>query len=618
MEMAKKAEVQETRKTPDYRISPIVADVIKSMNSKSRLIYVVTPEEERFMKEFHTALREANTQPGFYKYELWFWSAASGLREITNHIGMFGPYNVDTVEDSNNPLSIMNLARYSQKELEVAKNTRSMVTACEHVENNLIQPPKTNPVRSGGEVEPGRRLFRVYVLADYHRIAGNDPLGVRKIKDVLHNSVTNEDVNHVFVFLGHSLQIPEELRAYTEVIDYSLPTREQIYNFVIQAIEMTKSAVEDMAADPNSAKILGDQKTSYTQEETTAIVEACLGLSIYEIHTQLAKSLATLGKLDPQFILRAKQQIVHKSDIMEWIEPSVGMNDIGGVDNLKNWFTDRKTSFSDDAKAFGIEPPKGVLMVGIPGTGKSMAAKALGNAWGVPLLHLDVGKIMSGIVGSSEGNIRKALKTAEAIAPCILWVDELEKAFSGTGSSNHSDGGTMARVFGTFLTWMQEKKAPVFVVATANNISQLPPEMMRKGRFDEIFFVDLPGEEERQAILSLHLSKRKQEPKLFDLAMLSKETEGFSGAELEHIIKDAMYTAYGSADKKLTTPMILKEIKKTVPLSESLKKEIDAVKEAASRMRFASNNSLNKSLNTHNMEDQKPVMKPRGGAESLI
>ena len=619
MEMAKKAEVvvQEEKKGPDYRISPVVADVIKSMNSKSRLIYVVTPEEERFMKEFHTALRESNTQPGFYKYELWFWSAASGLKEITNHIGMFGPYNVDTVEDNSNPLSIMNLARYSQKELEVAKSTRSMVTACEHIEANLIQPPKTNPVRSNGEVEPGRRLFRIYVLADYHRLASNDPLGVRKIKDVLHNSVTNEDVNHVFIFLGHSLQIPDELRAYTEVIDYSLPTREQIYNFVIQAMDMTRSAVEDMSSDPNSAKILGQQKTDYTQEEVNAIVESCLGLSIYEIHTQLAKSLATLGKLDPQFILRAKQQIVHKSDIMEWIEPSVGMGDIGGVDNLKNWFTDRKTSFSDDAKEFGIEPPKGVLMVGIPGTGKSMAAKALGNAWGVPLLHLDVGKIMSGIVGSSESNIRKALKTAEAIAPCILWVDEIEKGFSGTGSSNHSDGGTMARVFGTFLTWMQEKKSPVFVIATANNISQLPPEMMRKGRFDEIFFVDLPGEEERQEILKLHLAKRKQDTSKFDVSMLAKETEGFSGAELEHVIKDAMYTAYSAADKKLTTPMILREIKKTTPLSESLKKEIDAVKEAASRMRFASSKSLNHSLDTRG-EDEKPVMKPRGGAESLI
>jgi SpoVK/Ycf46/Vps4 family AAA+-type ATPase len=443
-------------------------------------------------------------------------------------------------------------------------------------------------------------------------------LGVRKIKDVLHNSVTNEEVNHVFIMLGHTLQIPDEMKAYTEVIDYSLPNREQIHNFIVSSVQASKETIEDMASDPVNAALLANRKVDYTPEEINSIVEACLGLSIYEILTQIAKSLAKLDKLDPKFILQAKQQIVHKSDIMEWIEPNVSLNDIGGADNLKAWFHDRKASFSDEAKEFGLESPKGVLMVGIPGTGKSMSAKALGNIWGVPLLHLDVGKIMSGIVVCSEGNIRKALKTAEAIAPCILWVDEIEKGFSGTGSSNMSDGGTMARVFGTFLTWMQEKEAPVFVVATANNISQLPPELMRKGRFDEIFFIDLPGDEERAQILGLHLKKRKQDPSNFDLDLLAKESEGFSGAELEHVIKDGMYVAFSSEEKKLTTNMVLREIKKTVPLSEAMKKEIDAVKEVASRMRFASNKSLNAHLNSHNITDQKPVMKPRGSAESLI
>ena len=619
--MAKKAEVKVEEQKPaqvGYRVSPIVADVIRSMESRSRVIYIVTPEEERFMKEFHTALREANTSPGFYRYELWFWTAASGLREITGHAGMFGPYNVEMSDDTSNTLSIMNLARYSPKEMEVMKNTRSMVTAAEYIETNLIQSPKGVALKGDGQPERGRRTNRIYVLGDYHRLAGSDPLGVRKIKDLLHNSVTNEEINHIFIILGQALQIPEELKAYTEVIDYSLPTREQIYNFVIQSLQASKETLEDLSADPANADIIKAQKIEYTTDEVNTIVEACLGLSIYEIHTQLFKSLSKLGKLDPKFILQAKQQIVHKSDIMEWIEPNVSLNDIGGADNLKDWFKDRKASFSDEAKAFGLEAPKGVLMVGIPGTGKSMSAKALGNIWGVPLLHLDVGKIMSGIVGSSEGNIRKALKTAEAIAPCILWVDEIEKGFSGTGSSNFSDGGTMARVFGTFLTWMQEKAAPVFVVATANNISQLPPELMRKGRFDEIFFIDLPGSEERSQILGLHLVKRRQKVEDFDLDLLAKESEGFSGAELEHVIKDAMYVAFSSADRKLTTNMILREIKKTVPLSEAMKKEIDAVKEVAARMRFASNKSLNANLNTHNITDQKPVMKPRGGAESLI
>jgi len=498
------------------------------------------------------------------------------------------------------------------------KNTRSLVTAAEYIETSLVQPPKAVAAKRDGTPERNRRTCRIYVLGDYHRLAGNDPLGVRKIKDVLHNSVTNDDVNHVFMILGHTLQIPEELKAYTEVVDFSLPTREEIHNFLTDAIKTSKESYDDLASDPANAEILRDQRMDYNAAEIKAITEACLGLSIYEIRTQLSKSLTKLNEIDPKFILKAKQQIVHKSDIMEWIEPNVQMNDIGGVDNLKAWFTARKSSFSEEARQFGIEPPKGVLMVGIPGTGKSLAAKALGAAWGVPLLHLDVGKIMSGIVGSSESNIRKALKTAEAIAPCILWVDEIEKGFSGTGSSNMSDGGTMARVFGTFLTWMQEKSAPVFVIATANNVSQMPPELMRKGRFDEIFFVDLPGTEERVEILDLHLRKRKQDPKNFDVDMLAKESEGFSGAELEHVIKDAMYVAFEAADKKLTQAMILREIKKTVPLSDAMKKEIDAVKEFAARMRFASNKSLNAHLNKYKTEELKPTMKPRGGAESLI
>jgi SpoVK/Ycf46/Vps4 family AAA+-type ATPase len=229
-------------------------------------------------------------------------------------------------------------------------------------------------------------------------------------------------------------------------------------------------------------------------------------------------------------------------------------------------------------------------------TGKSMGAKALGKEWGVPLLHLDVGKIMSGIVGSSEARMREAIKTAEAVAPCILWVDEIEKGLSGTGSSNFSDGGTMSRVFGTFLTWMQEKTADVFIVATANDITQLPDALKRKGRFDEIFFVDLPGAKEREQIFAIHIAKRKHNPEDFDLPLLAKESDGFSGAEIENAVKDAMYIAFNTADRKLTTHLVLAEIKKTTPLLESMKDKIDGIKKEASNMRFASSTSKHSSM----------------------
>jgi SpoVK/Ycf46/Vps4 family AAA+-type ATPase len=259
------------------------------------------------------------------------------------------------------------------------------------------------------------------------------------------------------------------------------------------------------------------------------------------------------------------------------------LNDIGGLERLKEWLERRKSAFTEDARDFGLEAPRGIMLLGLPGTGKSLAAKAVANAWQLPLLRLDMGKVFGGIVGQSEENMRASLNTAEALAPCILWIDEIEKGMSGMQSSGATDGGTTSRVLGTFLTWMQEKIKPVFVLATANNIAQLPPELLRKGRVDEIFFVDLPDEDERKDIIRIHLRHRKRSSDHFsneELLVLSKASQGFTGAELEEAVKEAMFRAFDSGHD-ITLDDMKDALKATAPLSRTMSEVIQATRQWA-------------------------------------
>src|SRR5438132_7657129 len=248
----------------------------------------------------------------------------------------------------------------------------------------------------------------------------------------------------------------------------------------------------------------------------------------------------TSGSFDIDIILSEKERIVRKSGVLEFFRTREQMEDIGGLDLLKTWLKKRQTAFSEEARQFGLPRPKGILMVGIPGGGKSLTAKAVGASWRLPLLRLDVGKVFAGIVGSSEENMRRAIQMAEAVAPSILWVDELEKGFSGTGSSNTSDAGTAARVFCRFITWLQEKTSPVFVIATANSVDELPPEMMPKGRFDELFCVDLPSLPECTESCALHVKRRGRDPSQFNLDLLAEKSEGMTGAEIEQAAVSAL------------------------------------------------------------------------------
>jgi SpoVK/Ycf46/Vps4 family AAA+-type ATPase len=281
--------------------------------------------------------------------------------------------------------------------------------------------------------------------------------------------------------------------------------------------------------------------------------------------------------INPAIVAREKAQAVKKNGLLEIVETTESLESIGGLDLLKEWLVQRKDAYSKRAIEYGLPTPKGVLILGIPGTGKSLTAKATSKTFGMPLLKLDAGRIFAGLVGQSESNLRSVIQTAEAIAPCCLWIDEIEKGFAGTKSSGATDGGTSARVFGSFISWMQEKKSPVFVVATANDVSQLPPEMLRKGRFDELWFVDLPNQKEREAIWTIQIAKYRRNPGDFDTIQLARATDGLTGSEIENVFTDALFKAFetGKEPTDLTVAEVLTEF---VPLSKLMAEQMTGLR----------------------------------------
>ena len=323
------------------------------------------------------------------------------------------------------------------------------------------------------------------------------------------------------------------------------------------------------------------------------IVSASKGLSIMEAEITYKKIIALknrLTKYEIPLIVKEKEQIIKKSGVLEYYHPEGNFKEIGGLDNLKQWLKKRGKAFSKDAKDFGLTSPKGVLLLGVPGCGKSLVSKTIANEWNLPLLKFDLASVFGSLVGESEANMKEALSLADTISPSILWIDEIEKGLSGVGSS--SDGGVSSKIFGMLLNWMQEKNSEVFVIATANDISSIPPELLRKGRFDEIFFVDLPNATERKEIFEIHINKIKRDIKKFDIDKLVENSKGFSGAEIEEAIKEAMFIAY-DLGRDLETKDILKALKETYPLSKVMAQTINNLRKWAKvRARFASSENL--------------------------
>jgi SpoVK/Ycf46/Vps4 family AAA+-type ATPase len=307
------------------------------------------------------------------------------------------------------------------------------------------------------------------------------------------------------------------------------------------------------------------------------LVRAASGLSLNEATRALQRAAGIDGKLTgaaAKIVIQEKTQLIRKTGILEYYHTSESFQDVGGMDRLMEWFRSRASVFSGTIRYAGLPQPKGVLLVGVPGCGKSLSARALAGAWGVPLLRLDIGRIFGSVVGASEANLRRAIQTAEAVSPCILWIDEVEKGFAGVGGQG--GGGVTERVFGSFLQWLQDKRSPVFVVATANDISRIPPEFLRQGRFDDIFFVGLPAAAEREAILNIHLKRRGRCPESFDLKEVIKASVAFSGAELEQVVVSGLHKAF-DASRELETGDMVAAAGETYPLAKARAQEIQAL-----------------------------------------
>jgi ATP-dependent 26S proteasome regulatory subunit len=395
----------------------------------------------------------------------------------------------------------------------------------------------------------------VFILLDpltYLNLPGASPLYRRRLRD-LAVSIRTKGYNASCLILSPSPGVPIELEKEVTVIDFPMPDRHEIAAFIGDFVERIHDIKFGAVGDPGQL--------------VEGLVDASLGLTMVEIENALAKAMVSHGRLDysdVEWIVAQKRQIVRQSGILDYYDTrGLSLADIGGLDELKHWLSVHSASLTPAAEDFGIHVPKGVLLTGVPGCGKSLAAKCVAASWRLPLIRFDVGKIYSSLVGSSEEHMRHAIATCEAVAPCVVWVDEIEKALPRSGG-HVGDSGVSLRVLGSFLTWLEEKTKSVFVFATANEISLLPPELLRKGRFDEVFFVDLPNDAERRAIIEIHLRHAKKDPQAFDLDRLTTlsgpETHGpdvsMTGAEIEAWINEALIVGFNRAREQGGTPSL--------------------------------------------------------------
>ena len=396
----------------------------------------------------------------------------------------------------------------------------------------------------------------IFVLKDYDNFL-KDFSVIRKLKN-LSRSLKTQPKNIVIV--SSELNIPDSLKEFVTLLEFPLPS----YAEILEELNRLTSALQQ----------------DIPPETINNIATACQGLSLERIRRVLSKVIAKYGEIDdssPTLILQEKKQIIQQTQLLEFCLTDKSLSDLGGLDNFKDWLKLRSKAFSQEAIEYGLPYPKGLLLVGVQGTGKSVAAKIIAYEWKLPLLRLDFGRLFASLIGQSEQRVRKMIEIAEALSPCVLWVDEIDKAFAGAQSSG--DSGTTSRVLATFITWLAEKTSPVFVVSTANNVELIPPEILRKGRFDEMFFLNLPTEEEREAIFNVHLERfRPDSIENFQLSILSKLSKDFSGAEIEQVVIEAMRLGFNEG-REFTNEDILVSIQNLVPLARTKSKELNQLKE---------------------------------------
>lgn len=412
----------------------------------------------------------------------------------------------------------------------------------------------------------GITIEAAFILKDLHRHM-DDPVVIRRLRDVGQRFATNRKT---IVLTAPKIEIPPELRSLVEYFELPLPDRRRL-----------RQIIDETLVRVSKTHTLQRKLDSQRLDE---VAENLRGLTEEEADRAISQALVTRYALSPELItdvLEAKKALLKRSEMVEFIDVSDNMGTVGGLENLKHWLGQRRGTWEDSAREFGLEPPHGVIILGVQGCGKSLCARAVAGEWKLPLVKFDTSAVYDKYVGETEKRIRKVFQVAEGLAPCVLWIDELEKVFAGTGPDSASaDAGVSSRLLASFLSWMQDRKPPVFVAATCNNVTVLPPELIRKGRFDELFFVDLPNQLERKQIFSIQLAKRKRNPAEFDLERVAGAAKGYSGAEIDAAVQTALYAAY-SEKKSLSTQSFLDALAQTVPLSKTRAEEIQSLREWA-------------------------------------
>jgi SpoVK/Ycf46/Vps4 family AAA+-type ATPase len=405
-----------------------------------------------------------------------------------------------------------------------------------------------------------------FVLKDFHRHM-DDPIVVRRLRDVGQKFSTNR---RTVVITAPSITIPQELGSLVEFLELPLPDKQRLRQIIDEtSARVGKGRTLKRTLDPAGLDAMANNLRGLTEEEADRAVSQAI-VTRYGVTTETVTD-----------VLEAKKELLRRSGMLEFIDASENLAAVGGLDNLKAWLAQRRGTWEDSARDFGLEPPRGVIILGVQGCGKSMCARAIAGEWKLPLVKFDTAAIFDKYIGETEKRIQRVFRVAEGLAPCVFWIDELEKIFAGSGPDSASvDAGVSSRILAAFLSWMQDRKAPVFVAATCNNVSALPPELIRKGRFDELFFVDLPNQAERKQIFAIHLTRRKRNPAEFDLDRVAASAKGYSGAEIDAAVQTALYAAF-SGKQNLSTQGLLDALKATVPLSTTRSEEIQGLRQWA-------------------------------------
>jgi ATP-dependent 26S proteasome regulatory subunit len=536
------------------------------INSSTPIVVMETSEEMRAVNLVRTACAELNMAT----FE---WTIADGLvRSGSNGAPQSGSVGLQARIDQ--ATGWTGAARAQARSVlnpaagEADRLTRSLTTSMVADSGAAAGASMYNsrdPVQALANME-SMTVEAVFILKDFHRHM-DDPVVVRRLRDVGQKFSANR---RTVIITSPELSVPAELAKLVEYFDLPLPDRERLHEIVRETYtRLAKTYTLKLQLDAAGVD---------------AMAANLRGLSEEEAERAISQALVTRYALCPESVtdvLEAKKQLLRHSGMLEFVEASDNMASIGGLENLKHWLQQRRGSWEDSAREFGLEPPRGVIILGVQGCGKSLCARAVAGEWKLPLVKFDTSAVYDKYIGETEKRIRKVFQVAEGLAPCVLWIDELEKVFAGSGPDSASaDAGVSSRLLASFLSWMQDRKAPVFVAATCNNVTVLPPELIRKGRFDELFFVDLPNQAERKQVFSIQMARRKRNPAEFDLEEVAAAAKGYSGAEIDAAVQGALYAAY-SEKKPLSTQLLLDALSQTVPLSTTRAEEIAALREWA-------------------------------------